>query len=482
MHASRALLRSPPHRGTITRPLRRAARGQHAGGLDLGQLRGELALATDQIPRLAAKASAISTARARAPHHEQPRARVLYLARGIASPAEAAQIKALRHPGRLHLRASTAATTPRARSPGTCSASTNVDDAGQEGLELAFDHWLAGEDGAKRVIQDRYGRIVQNVESIRPARPGKDLVAVDRPAHPVPRRTASSRPRSSDGRARAGSVVVHRRRQRRGARDGEPARLQPATTATRSRRRPTATAPPPTSSSPAPRSSRSSWPPASPPAKYDNHSIIDTLARLLQSRRRRSFEDEHNLGAIDIATVLAKSSNVGMAHIALIAAAPGHLEHAHASGLRAGDDQRLPGRVGGPAAQLLALAPDRHRHHVARLYGLSVTPLQLAHAYATSARFGVTRPVSFLRVDGTTPASARARRARMPRTARHARVGGGRRGHRQARGHSGYRVSGKTGTAWKATAGGYSTDRYMAVFGGVAPATASAAGRGGGDR
>ena len=53
---------------------------------------------------------------------------------------------------------------------------TNTDDSGQEGLELAFDHWLAGENGAKRVIQDRYGRIVQNVESIRPARPGRDLV------------------------------------------------------------------------------------------------------------------------------------------------------------------------------------------------------------------------------------------------------------------------------------------------------------------
>ena len=44
---------------------------------------------------------------------------------------------------------------------------TDVDDAGQEGIELAFDHWLAGEDGAKRVIQDRYGRVVQDVESIR---------------------------------------------------------------------------------------------------------------------------------------------------------------------------------------------------------------------------------------------------------------------------------------------------------------------------
>ncbi len=48
--------------------------------------------------------------------------------------------------------------------------------SGQEGLELAFDHWLAGEDGAKRIIQDRYGRIVQDVESIRAVRPGRDLV------------------------------------------------------------------------------------------------------------------------------------------------------------------------------------------------------------------------------------------------------------------------------------------------------------------
>jgi cell division protein FtsI (penicillin-binding protein 3) len=54
---------------------------------------------------------------------------------------------------------------------------TSVDDEGQEGLELAFDHWLAGEDGAKRVIQDRYGKIVQNVEgNPRDAARGRNLV------------------------------------------------------------------------------------------------------------------------------------------------------------------------------------------------------------------------------------------------------------------------------------------------------------------
>jgi cell division protein FtsI (penicillin-binding protein 3) len=51
---------------------------------------------------------------------------------------------------------------------------TDIDDEGQEGLELAFNHWLSGESGAKRVLKDRLGRSVENVESIRPARHGKN--------------------------------------------------------------------------------------------------------------------------------------------------------------------------------------------------------------------------------------------------------------------------------------------------------------------
>jgi cell division protein FtsI (penicillin-binding protein 3) len=104
-------------------------------------------------------------------------------------------------------------------------------------------------------------------------------------------------------------------------------------------------------------------------------------------------------------------------------------------------------------------------------YGLSVTPLQLAQAYAVLGAGGVRRPVSLRMVDAP-PAGERVVDAAVARelvtmmeavvsdqgTARRARV-------------IGYRVSGKTGTAWKAADGGYSTNKYMAVFGGVVPAS-----------
>jgi cell division protein FtsI (penicillin-binding protein 3) len=130
----------------------------------------------------------------------------------------------------------------------------------------------------------------------------------------------------------------------------------------------------------------------------------------------------------------------------------------------------FPGESGG----LLAEFHDWREIGLATLsygYGLSVTPLQLAQGYATIGAFGVRYPVSLLRLDELprgsrvlTKETARALIAMMETvvtdegTGIRARV-------------PGYRVAGKTGTAWKFANGGYSTDRYLAVFAGLAPAS-----------
>jgi cell division protein FtsI (penicillin-binding protein 3) len=425
---------------------------------------GELALATDQIPRLA---SALQLDRQELARHITSNLdrEFLYLARHR-QPAEAAQIKALGIPG-VYTSREYRRYYPAGEVTGHLLGFTNVDDAGQEGLELAFDHWLAGEDGAKRVIQDRYGRIVQNVESIRPARPGRDLVlSVDLRIQYLAYRELKAAIR--DRHARAGSVVVL------DVANGEVLAMvnQPAynpndreqiDAATYRNRAATDIFEPGSSVKPFFVAAGLAS------GKYDNHSIIDTSPGFFKVGVK-IFEDEHNLGAIDIATVLAKSSNVGMAHIALTLPP----QQIWTTLTRLGFGQVTTSGYPGESAGLLPAYAQWRPIGIVTMshgYGLSVTPLQLAHAYATIGAFGAARPVSFLRVEGRLPGE----RALDGPVCRElvgmlesvvAAEGTG-----KLAAIPGYRVAGKTGTAWKATAGGYSTDRYMAVFGGVAPAS-----------
>ena len=84
---------------------------------------------------------------------------------------------------------------------------TGEADQGQEGLELEYEQKLSGEDGMKRVIQDRYGRVVENVDSVRPSRPGEDLVtSLDLRIQYLAYRELKSAIREFQ--ARAGSVIV----------------------------------------------------------------------------------------------------------------------------------------------------------------------------------------------------------------------------------------------------------------------------------
>ena len=425
---------------------------------------GELALATDQIPRLAQALKLDRQELTRRITSNLDR-EFLYLARHL-QPAEAEQIKALGIPG-IYTSREYRRYYPAGEVSGHLLGFTNVDDSGQEGLELAFDHWLAGEDGAKRVIQDRYGRIVQNVESIRPARPGRDLVlSVDLRIQYLAYRELKAAIR--DQRASAGSVVVL------DVDSGEVLAMvnQPAYNPNdREQIEP---------SSYRNRAATDIFEPGSSikpffvaaglaSGKYDSHSIIDTSPGFFKVGVK-IFEDEHDLGAINIATVLAKSSNVGMAHIALSLPPQEIWTTLNHLGFGEVTTSGYPGESAGLFPNYsqwrpIGIATMSHG------YGLSVTPLQLAHAYATIGSFGVSRPVSFLRVDGPPQGT----RGLEPAVCRElvgmlesvvAAEGTG-----KLAAIPGYRVAGKTGTAYKATAGGYSTDRYMAVFGGVAPAT-----------
>lgn len=391
----------------------------------------------------------------------------LYLARHR-QPAEAQKIKALGIPG-VYLAREYRRYYPSGEVTGHILGFTNIDDAGQEGLELAFDHWLAGEDGAKRVIQDRLGRIVQDVDSIRPARPGRDLVlSIDLRIQYLAYRELKAAIRKQ--RARAGSVVVM------DVTTGEVLAMvnQPAynpndrdqlSPKTYRNRAITDIIEPGSTIKPFFVAA------ALASGKYNANSVIDTSPGYMKVGAT-IFEDEHgSLGRVNLATILAKSSNVGMGILALSL----EPEQMWTTLTKFGFGQVTTSGFPGESAGLLS-----HYSHwrpvgiftMSHGYGLSVTPLQLTHAYATLGAYGVAHPVSFLRVDGQPPGE-QVIDARVSSDLIHLleSVVASEAGTGQLASIPGYRVSGKTGTAWKATTGGYSTDKYLAVFGGVAPAT-----------
>jgi cell division protein FtsI (penicillin-binding protein 3) len=425
---------------------------------------GELAGANDQIPRLASALGLDRQELARRVSSNLDR-EFLYLARGR-QPSEAAEIKALGIPG-VYTSREYRRYYPAGEVTGQMLGFTNVDDAGQEGIELAFEHWLKAEAGAKRVIQDRYGRIVQDVESIRPARSGRDLVlSIDLRIQYLAYRELKAAVR--DQRARAGSLVmldiatgeVLAMVNQPSFNPNDREQIQPGDYRNRAA---TDIFEPGSSIKPF-------WVAAAIAAgKYDSRSIIDTSPGFFKVGAK-IFEDEHNLGAIDIATVLAKSSNVGMAHIALTLAPQAVWTTLTNLGFGTVTTSGYPGESAGLLPRYSQWRPIGIVT-MSHGYGLSVTPLQLAHAYATIGALGIVRPVSFLASDGQAAGTrvleegaCRELLGMLERVVTAEGTG-------KLAAIPGYRVSGKTGTAEKAIAGGYSTERYMAVFGGVAPET-----------
>jgi cell division protein FtsI (penicillin-binding protein 3) len=418
----------------------------------------------DQLPRLAKALKEDQQSLARRITTNLDR-EFLYLVRHM-PPEQAARIKALGIPG-VYLLREYRRYYPAGEISGHLVGFTTIDDRGQEGLELGYEQLLNGEDGAKRVIQDMYGRYVENVESIRAPRPGQDLVtSIDLRIQYLAYRELKSA--MQEYRAHAGSIIVvdvdtgevlalvNQPSYNPNDRDQLKAGLYRNRAATDIFE---------------PGSSIKPFIMAAALAsgQYRPDSVVDTSPGFLKVGTK-VFEDEHNLGAIDLSTILAKSSNVGTAKVALSLKPEQIWSTLTGLGFGQVTGSGYPGESAGMLSNYahwrpIGIATMSHG------YGLSVTPLQLAHAYATIGAGGVKRPISFEKVSGP----VRGEQVLDPKVARELVQLMGQvveKGGTATRASLiGYRVSGKTGTAFKSIAGGYSTDRIMAVFAGLVPAS-----------
>jgi cell division protein FtsI (penicillin-binding protein 3) len=187
-----------------------------------------------------------------------------------------------------------------------------------------------------------------------------------------------------------------------------------------------------------------------------------------------TIRDTRNYGDLDVGGVLEKSSNVGISKIALALDAEEQWSMYQKVGFGAATGSGFPGEAGGQLS-LDALSNDFVRASMAFGYGVSVTPLQLAHAYTAIAADGILRPVSFLLdEDGKKGEAVEGQRVMSVETARAVRKMMQRvvsdKGTGERASVSNYSVAGKTGTVHKFIAGGYAEDRYLSIFSGMVPA------------
>lgn len=342
---------------------------------------------------------------------------------------------------------------------------TNIDDVGQEGLELAYDDWLKGTPGSKRVLKDRLGRVVENVESINIPRPGKNLeLSIDLRIQYLAYRELKAA--VAEHNARGGTLVML------DARTGEVLAMvgQPSYNPNnrgdlksdffRNRSvtdvfEPGSTIKPFTITA------------ALLSGLYSPTTTIDTHPGYFKIGKN-IIRDARDYGVIDVATVIEKSSNVGASKISL-SMEPNQLWQTFSKfGFGLGTASGFPGEVNGYLGPASGWS-EFEQATMAFGYGLSVTTLQLANAYMVLAANGKMLPISFVKTSG--PVNGRqvippaiAAQVRKMLTAVISDEGTGKRAA-----VNGYRVAGKTGTVHKAIDGGYSEDRYQSLFAGIAP-------------
>lgn len=389
----------------------------------------------------------------------------IYLKRSI-DPDLGAIIKSMSIPG-LYLQREYRRFYPEAEVMAHVLGFTNIDDNGQEGLELGYNTWLQGVPGLKRVLQDRLGRIVSDVGVLKDPRPGRNLnLSIDRRLqyfayHELEQGAAQFK-------ANSGSVVVL------DIKTGEilamvnwpsfnPNNRTNKEDAYRNRAVTDLFEPGSTIKTFGMASALSS-------GKYQPTTKINTSPGWMIVNNKRIEDEKKNNGTIDLTTILQISSNVGMSKVTL-SLSPNNLWNTlHSVGFGDLTSSNFPGERSGYLPNYKVWNP----FVLCTLsfgYGMSATVLQLAQAYAVLANDGIKVPVSFLR-EATPPQGQQVLDPKVAHellimlesvlmkggTAPLAKV-------------PGYRVTGKTGTARILGPNGYEKGHHNSFFVGIAPAS-----------
>jgi len=340
---------------------------------------------------------------------------------------------------------------------------TNVEDRGQEGIELAHERVLAGRAGSRRVIKDRLGRVVEDAW-LREPLDGKDLaLSIDNRIQYIAH--ASLKSALDKHQAKAGAAIVF------DVKTGEVLALanlpsfdpnlrgRLAGDAIRNRVLTDTFEP------------GSTMKPFSIAAALEAGKVkADTRIQTAPGRLtigNRTIGDAHAHGMLTVEEIVSKSSNVGTAKIALDLPAQTLWDTYTNVGFGQAPRLDFPGAVAGRLRPAKTWKPIEQAT-ISYGHGVSVTLIQLARAYSVFANDGLLAPLTLLKADTTaTPI-----RALSPETARAIRkmleMAVGPEGTAPAARIAGYRVGGKTGTAYKIKNGQYVRE-YVASFVGFAP-------------
>lgn len=380
------------------------------------------------------------------------------------SPEIADRITALKYPG-LHLQNEYRRYYPSGETTAHVLGFTGIEDTGQEGMELAFNTQLTGEAGSRRVIKDRRGNIIEDVDSIKPPREGKDLVlALDDKIQYLA--YSSLKKAVAQNNAKAGSVVVL------DVRTGEVLALANLPTYNPNNRQRLAGAQLRNRVITDAFEPGSTMKPFIAAMALESGTVrFDTPIQTAPGRMTigsATISDAHVHGVLTVAEVIQKSSNIGIAKIALNMKADNIWGTFQTLGFGNPVKLGFPGESAGRLRSPKTWKPIEQAT-MAYGHGLSVTLMHMARAYQVFARDGDMLPLSLTRVDAPAPSGTQ---IFSPQTAREVRTmlemavqPGGTAPQAQI---PGYRVAGKTGTAHKLEGGAY-VNKYVSSFVGFAP-------------